>query len=544
MKSSKVCHKTVPQKPPTSVPRTNLLYTRGTKYYFRRRIPTDLVNAKAYGDVIEIRESLGTSDRREAERLAHFRALELLDEWARKRNELRVKGVRGFVRRSNEGVLRPLSSLTPLERRAFIHDLFIRLENAALEGGVRDPASLEDRVVTDLIETTKTDLAVMTSNSHFAPIDWDKRLAKALEEQDIEIDKKAATALPEMRQLIARAYVESAERTLRSLRGDWQASDDPYFKDLGIGSQAPELTKSVSLAKLASAYERHQQEVGIRPSTRAKTVQCIHIMKSLWGANTPVSSIGREHASQLVTFLKKLPRNASKRYPASLSLEKMSELEARKESPEWISAKTLQNQFITISGMLNFAVDHEWLTANPLSNRTLIKRLPEVERHAKAMMTPEEIALVINSDEFRSQRSSDSRGHARFWVPLICLFHGMRTNEASQLLVADSKEEDSIPYLSVRTADDQGRKVKSLKTKASSRRIPVHEEIIKIGFMDYVEQQRSAGEVWLFPALTENSLGSRSDAISKWFSRLRKELITDLPDQPVERQLKLPADDN
>jgi len=51
------------------------LYTRGTKYYFRRRIPTDLVNAKANGEAIDIRESLGTSDRREAERLAHFRAL-------------------------------------------------------------------------------------------------------------------------------------------------------------------------------------------------------------------------------------------------------------------------------------------------------------------------------------------------------------------------------------------------------------------------------------------------------------------------------------
>ena len=60
MKSSKVCHKTVPQKPPTSVPMTNLLYTRGTKYYFRRRIPTDLVNAKAYGEATEIRQSLDT----------------------------------------------------------------------------------------------------------------------------------------------------------------------------------------------------------------------------------------------------------------------------------------------------------------------------------------------------------------------------------------------------------------------------------------------------------------------------------------------------
>jgi hypothetical protein len=61
------------------------------------------------------------------------------------------------------------------------------------------------------------------------------------------------------------------------------------------------------------------------------------------------------------------------------------------------------------------------------------------------------------------------------------------------------------------------------------RRIPLHDEIIKIGFLRFVETQRTAGQEWLFPALTPNRLGSRSDTIGKWFGRLRKELITDLP---------------
>ena len=530
MKGAKMRHKCVTQMLPNSVPRTNLIYTRGGVFYFRRRIPTDLVRANAYGGALEIRESLKTSDKRKAESLAHLKALELLDEWEIKRKELRGKGVNGFDHRSKfPPAMRPLSSLTPLERRAFIHRFFIRLEKSALKWGTRDPASLRDDVKGDLIENTKTDLAVMMGNSQYAPLDWGKDLAEALEEQGIEIDRKADAVLQEMRQLIARAHVESAKRTLRTLEGEWMPREDPLFADLVIGSEAPELAKSISLKSLGIAYTQHQKEIGSRLATLAKTPQCIHIMTSLWGEDTPVASIGREQASKLINFLRKIPKNASKFYPANMSLQRMSELEGEKESPQWISAKTLRNHFVSISAMLNFAVDEGWLDANPLSNRNLVRRLPEVEREAKPMMTPAEISLVITSDKFKTERTNGPRGHARFWVPLLCLFHGMRSNEACQLLVSDVIEDEGIPYLNLRPADDEGKKVKTFKTKASIRRIPLHDEIIKIGFLRFVETQRAAGQEWLFPALTPNRLGSRSDTIGKWFGRLRKELITDLP---------------
>lgn len=538
MKGSKLRHKAVPQTPPNSVPRTNLIYTRGTKFYFRRRIPTDLVNAKAYGAVIEIRESLGTSDKREAERLAHFRALELLDEWERKRRELRAKADSGFDRRSN-GVAtkRPLSSLTPLERRAFIYEMFIRLEKSALESGLRDPDSLPDHIVTDLLENTKTDLAVMMGSSSYAPLDWDEKLALALEEKEIEVNGEAEAILPELRQLMTRAYVESAERTRRTLGGEWQPRVDTFFRDLDIGSQAPEQPKSVSLEKVGSAYKQHQADTGASLATLAKTIPCIDIMTSIWGAKTPVASIGREHATQLINFIRKLPRNGTKRYPEHYTLQKMSEAEEKRDTPEWISAKTQRNHFGSISAMLNFAVDEGWLSSNPLANRNLVRRLPDVEKESKPMMTPAEIGLVITSEKFRIERTSGPRGDARFWVPLLCLFHGMRSNEACQLLVSDVKEEDGISYLNLRPADDEGNKVKTFKTKASIRRIPLHAEIIKIGFLKFVERQKAAGADWLFPALTPNRLGSRADTIGKWFGRLRKELIIDLPDKTGAKSL-------
>lgn len=285
MKGSKLRHKRVTQMPSNSVPRTNLIYTRGGIFYFRRRIPTDLIKANAYGGTLEIRESLGTSDKRKAESLAHLKALELLEEWEQKRRELRGKGVHGFDRRSNSPTAtRQLSTLTPLERRAFIHGLFIRLEKCALEGGTRDPASLQEDVKGDLIENTKIDLAVMLGSSSYAPLDWSEELAKALEEQGIEIDKKAEAVLPELRELYARAYVECAKRTLRTLNGEWLPREDPLFAKLGVESQAPAIPNPVSIKNLGVAYQQHQKAIGSSLGTLAKLPQRISIMTSLWGA--------------------------------------------------------------------------------------------------------------------------------------------------------------------------------------------------------------------------------------------------------------------
>ena len=79
----------MPHKP-KSVPIKSLIYQRGSVWWFRRRIPQDLVKAKAYGKAQDVRKSLKTSSHQEAESLAHLFALELQEEWEQKRRELNL----------------------------------------------------------------------------------------------------------------------------------------------------------------------------------------------------------------------------------------------------------------------------------------------------------------------------------------------------------------------------------------------------------------------------------------------------------------------
>jgi integrase len=115
--------------------------------------------------------------------------------------------------------------------------------------------------------------------------------------------------------------------------------------------------------------------------------------------------------------------------------------------------------------------------------------------------------------------------NGKFWLPLICLFHGFRMQEAAQLNTEDLKVLDGILYFHVRKHMERGSKAigtvtKRLKNKHSERIIPVHSELLKIGFEAFLEMRRqdtSSGR--LFPDLRPGATGSLSNPFSKWAQR-------------------------
>ena len=56
---------------------------------------------------------------------------------------------------------------------------------------------------------------------------------------------------------------------------------------------------------------------------------------------------------------------------------------------------------------------------------------------------------------------------------------------------------------------------------------PAERDIVILRF---VEERRAASDVFLFPALEENRRGSKADSIGKWFGRLRRKLLADVPE--------------
>ncbi|WP_288379756.1 hypothetical protein [uncultured Massilia sp.] len=98
---------------------------------------------------------------------------------------------------------------------------------------------------------------------------------------------------------------------------------------------------------------------------------------------------------------------------------------------------------------------------------------------------------------------------ARYWVPLVCLFHGNRVREVLQLVASDVGTRGKVPVVHFRAeldgeqADltDSGA-TRSVKNEATERVVPLHPTLCKLGFVEFVKQRRQAdGEhAMLFPS--------------------------------------------
>ena len=95
-----------------------------------------------------------------------------------------------------------------------------------------------------------------------------------------------------------------------------------------------------------------------------------------------------------------------------------------------------------------------------------------------------------------AQRPSD------FWLPMLGLFTGGRISELAQLDISDIQKCDGIWAISINSDGD-----KSLKTRASTRSIPIHTTLLECGFLEYVKDAKVHGTK-LFPYLAPDVFGS------------------------------------
>lgn len=72
---------------------------------------------------------------------------------------------------------------------------------------------------------------------------------------------------------------------------------------------------------------------------------------------------------------------------------------------------------------------------------------------------------------------------ARYWLPILSLFHGFRIGEVAQLSIDNVFEDDGIWCL--RISKEMRR-----KNKNAIRTVPLHSKVIELGFLDFVDWRR------------------------------------------------------
>jgi integrase len=181
--------------------------------------------------------------------------------------------------------------------------------------------------------------------------------------------------------------------------------------------------------------------------------------------------------------------------------------------------KTARDRLTAIKSLLKYATETlEWLPKQPwhgldIKATTTNKRRP---------WTSIELQTFFHSPLYQQGTLPDhpyAGQHAAYWIPLLGLYSGARLGELCQLRTQDVQTLEGIPVL-VLTDEGEGQSIKSV---AGHRSVPIHSELIRLGFLDYVESIRSSGNGSLWPSLKLRN-GKPSDYFGRWFKDQRHSL--------------------
>lgn len=302
---------------------------------------------------------------------------------------------------------------------------------------------------------------------------------------------------------------------------------DARFADVTAGSPAPTPPPpAVTLDGLIDAYMAAPERARLAPKTTAKYAGFRRVLCDLLGADTRAATITREDCRRAQAVLLALPANAAQRYP-DLDAKRAAEA-AQRDGVKPMHPKTVGNHLDFLASVFKWGLKERVIRmgdGNPAEglNIATVKTVT-ASGEKRRPFEPAELTAIFARPLFTGCKDDDNgydtpgpnrprRG--RFWVPLLGLFAGLRLNEACQLRVDDVREVDGVPVIYVRAEADGQR----LKTQAAERRVPVHPELVRIGFLHLVSRQRAAGHDRLFPELPAGKLGNYSDPFSKWFAR-------------------------
>ncbi|TAK93741.1 MAG: site-specific integrase [Aquabacterium sp.] len=184
-----------------------------------------------------------------------------------------------------------------------------------------------------------------------------------------------------------------------------------------------------------------------------------------------------------------------------------------------LSQKTARDYFVWVQALLRFAQnDLGIIDRNPWARLSIEKPKTTPRRP----WTLDELRLLFGHPlftEYRLPKDPKAGKAAAYWIPLLGMFTGARVSELAQLTQGDVFIEGGEPYLNITDEAEH----QQLKTGNSRRTLPVHPELIRLGFMRYWQGLGGASQSPLWPYLPLRK-GKPGGYFSQWFGDLRKEV--------------------
>lgn len=502
---------------------TNVVRRQGSRnYYARVAVPRDLQQRMGTPGKPkkELWKSLGTTDAREAKRLAR----PVIDQWEREFEEKRQ------VRQLTEGELQHAVFRRYLElinaderfRQSLPTDddlnaIWRHLEAEFGEDSIHAYRVLE--TIRDTFETNQRERTARLAQLRVEAARGETRLIADVVQQVIE-DRRLGVDVgsDEYRKLahgLQRADLEGLTRTIERDAGDFTGAP----KDKLV--QPPTVFDPPKGEQILELFDRYARERSGRVS------------KDTWDQNRKVVALfddfacGKAHISQLNRKNVRDWKDKLFAWPVKAveskvfrGLSFLDVIEKNKVvGKPVIQDKTINRYLAALGGFC------EWLLANDFIREDVMRGMYlEVDRKKKTVFpySADQLRTIFASPLFH-KCAGDEREHEngkveirdwRYWIPLIAIYSGARLGEIAQLRIADVRQLHGVWIFHI---TEEGEGGKSVKTEGSQRVVPVHSKLIQMGFLKFHARQAAFGDK-LFPEMKPDARGYISGTASTFFN--------------------------
>lgn len=265
--------------------------------------------------------------------------------------------------------------------------------------------------------------------------------------------------------------------------------------------------KAKSLATMIKAFVAEKKLTdGWTAKTIDENLAIFQLLKEVL-KNPSVDTIGIKQATDFKNVLLRLPPNRTKGANAGMSVQELLKM----KHSQTMSVATVNKYLRRISSLFHWGKRHGYVHENPFEGLGLKEhRMPFMQRER---FYSHELKALLDPAHHNQAKLKHSYC---YWLPWLGLYTGARLEELCQLHLSDVRQESGVWVI-----DINGRDEKRLKTPAAERLVPIHIQLVQLGFLERVSELQGKGEKRLFPELRQTRDGYGQTA-SKWFARYRE----------------------
>jgi integrase len=521
------------------------LFRRGAFYYHRIRVPLEL--ARRFGRK-ELAISLRTPDPELARRKGHVASMlaNRLFDRVRLSQMLTEEQIRSLTVEYYQELLRddelwrvdsrPVNWKDDVEAREYLLNYFLVETDEELEKAL-GRSILGPYEAVEIERRLTEEESIKTAQQEF---DW--AYGKSFVEGYLA--KRGLTVAPDTPEYrrLAMAFLRARREALQISRarsdGNWAAdSEDPLFRHAMMPESRLTSVPVESVAKveqidnppmweLVDKFIEERRRRGDRPKPLGEVRTSLKWFIDSFGKDKAVESYTVKDLRGYKDKLLLVPA----RFAALLKCETIDEaieLNKTRNLPtldvETADKKRLRN----VKSFFAWAELNGYISANPAAKVVIAVPKGSQKRKKRDGFTIEQLNTIFRAPVYTGCLSAHYRydpGEViikdhRYWLPLVALYSGGRMTELCQMDIADLQKHQEVWCLKIA---DLGEEDKHVKNVHSNRLVPVHPELMRLGFLEYAQARHLAGEKKLFDC----DPGKRKDygGVSKWFGRFRKRL--------------------